>query len=72
MAHGTPALFHGSRGQARGADQIADTINVRNSCLTMFVDGQRPFFVTLKPVALRLRWRVNHKEVRGSIGRKCG
>src|SRR4029079_17161110 len=40
MAYGTPALFHTGRGQTRGANEIADAIDVRNSCLAMFVDGQ--------------------------------
>src|SRR6476660_1906481 len=41
MAYGTPALFHARRGQTRGANEIADAIDVGNSCLAMFVDGQR-------------------------------
>ena len=49
MTHGSPALLHGSGGQTRGAEQIADSINVGNGRLAMFVDGQCSLFSESQP-----------------------
>lgn len=49
MAHGPPALLHGRGSQTRGADQIADVVNVGNSRLAMFVDGQRALLSYVQP-----------------------
>src|ERR1044071_10196435 len=44
MAYSTPALFHRRGRQTRRTDEIADAINMGDSCLAMVVDGQRSFF----------------------------
>ena len=44
MAYSPAALFHGSGSQTGGTDEIADTVNVGNGRLAMFIDGQRSLF----------------------------
>ena len=44
MAYSPAALFHGRRGQTGGADEVADTVNIGNGRLAMFVDVQRSLF----------------------------